>query len=278
MYKILSTLLLAFSLNADVIGGVSVVVKGEPITLYDIKKEMQLSRLDAKSATQLLIRRALEKVEIQERYIEVSSSEVYEDIRQTAMRNHMSVDEFYRAVQRSNGLSSSELKKKIKEKLLSQKLYRAISYSNVIAPTKEEVQEYFTLHKQEFEHPSSFSVTIYKSANQLRLQQKIQNIMFYAPDVEMQEQILPYNQISPQLAQILKNTKVNSFTQILPDGQGGFMSFYLKEITVPKEIKLETLREDIVNTIMAQKREAILGDYFTRLRHNAEITVIREVE
>jgi hypothetical protein len=278
MYKILSTLLLVASLNANVVGGVSIVVKGEPITIYEIKKEMRLSKIGAKEASELLIRRALENAEVKERYIEVSSSEVYDDIFQTAKRNNMNVNDFYKAVQASNGLTSSELKQKIKLKLLSQKLYRAISYSSLTPPNEDEIKEYYELHKKDFLHPSSFNVTIYKSQDQMRLQQKIQNMMFYAPDIVTQDQSLPYSRISPQLAKILEETKPNSFTQIIPDAKGIFMSFYLKEIVMPKDVTLQGVKEQIINTIMAKKREAVLGDYFARLRHNAEITVIREVE
>jgi len=56
------------------------------------------------------------------------------------------------------------------------------------------------------------------------------------------------------------------------------MSFYIKAIESAKEGGLESVRTQIVNAIMAEQREQVLGNYFARLRHNAEINIIREVE
>ena len=275
MYKIFLTFLLVATLNAEIVDGVAVVVKGSAITLYDIKEEMQISRVDANSATDALIRKKLEKLEIVERKISVTSSEVYDDIKKTAARNNLSVGEFYEAVRNANGLTSAELKEKIKEKLLSQKLYSAIAYKGVSQPNDEEIEAYYESHKNSFSHPSGFKVMIYTSKDKQRLQEKIDNPMFYSPDISTDEQTLPYDRISPELASLLERTAVNSFTSIVPNGQGGHMSFYIKEVESAKETGLESVRNQIINMIMGDQREHVLGDYFARLRHNADIKMIR---
>nr|MDA3908499.1 peptidylprolyl isomerase [Sulfurimonas sp.] len=252
--------------------------KGNAITLYDIKKEMQTSKIDAESATNVLIRKALEKQEIDDRKISVSIAEVYDDIKKTAARNNLNVSEFYEAVRNSSGLTSEELKEKIKEKLLSQKLYSSIAYSGVTEPTDDEIEAYFKVHKDDFAHPSGFKVIIYQSKNKQRLQEKIDNPMFYSPEITSNEQKLSYDKISPELASLLEGTSLNSFTAVVPDGKGGNMSFYIKEIESAKETGLESVKNQIINMITAQQREQVLGDYFARLRHNADIKMIRNVK
>lgn len=278
MYKIFLTFMLLASLNAKMIGGVAVVVKGDAITLYEIKEEMELSKIDAQTATNLLIRKVLEKQEVQNRKISVSSSEVYDDIKKTAARNNLSVGKFYEAIRESNGLTSSELKVKIKEKLLSQKLYGAIAYSSISQPSDEEIETYYNAHKDSYTHPSGFKAVVYQAKDQARLQQKISNPMFYSPDISSAQQDLPYDRISPELASLLQKTALNSFTPIVSDGQGGYMSFYLQEIQSSKDVTLQTVKNQIVNTIMGEQREQVLGDYFARLRHNADVKILREVE
>jgi len=278
MYKTVLTLLFIVSLNAKMVDGVAVVVKGNAITLYEIKELMKSSNIDAGKAADVLIRKKLEDSEISERKIEVSSSEVYDDIKQTAARNNMSISDFYEAVRESNGLSSTELKEKIKEKLLSQKLYAAIAYSNISQPSDSEIEEYFELHKEKFAHPSAFSVVIYVAKEKSRLQEKIDNPMFYSGDIQTNEQELPYDKISPELASLLEKTTLNTFSEIVPDGKGGFMSFYIKEIKSAKEAGIESVRGEILSLIMAEKREQVLGDYFARLRLNADIQTVRMPE
>jgi len=278
MYKSLLILLLSSLLSAKVYDGIAVVVKDKAITLLDIKKEMQLSRVDASKATDMLIRKELEEIEIEKRNISVSSTEVYDDIKMMASRNNMSLSAFYDAVRESNGLSSMELKAKVKQKLLSQKLYSQIAYSSLNEPSDAEIKEYYELHQNSFQHPASFSVIIYDSRDRNALQTKIDNPMFYSPAVLTNEQVLPYEKISPELASLLERTSLNHFTPIVPNGKGGFMSFYIKEIESAKEAGFESVRNQIINAIMSEKREQVLGDYFARLQHNTDINRIREVE
>jgi len=213
--------------------------------------------------------------EIKERKIKVASSEVYEDIKQVASRNNMNVSELYEAVRSSSGLTSTEFKAKTKEKLLSQKLYSAIAYTSLSEPTEEEAMEYYELHKGDFSHPSGFKVILYTSKNKSRLQEKIDNPMFYSPDIQKEEKELIYDKISPELAKFLSKEKVDAFTPIVPNGKGAFMSFYIKDIKTAQELGFRTIRNQVVNMIMGDKREQVLSDYFARLRGNADIQTIR---
>lgn len=278
MKKILFVLLFASFVEAKVYDGVAVVVKNEAITLEDIKKEMQTSQIDVKKATDVLIRQKLEAAEIKERKITVSSSEVYDDIKNMASRNKMSISDFYDAIREANGLSSTQLKEKVKQKLLSQKLYNAIAYSSMDEPSDEEINEYYKLHKDEYQHPSSFSVVIYDAKNRDLLQEKVDNPMFYSPKIATNEQVLPYDRISPELASLLSKTPLHTFTPVVPNGKGGFMSFYIKSIESAKEGGIDSMKNQIINAIMADKREVVLKDYFARLRDNADINIIRMPE
>lgn len=268
-------LLFASFLEAKVYDGVAVVVKNEAITMEDIKEEMKTSNVDVQKATDILIRQKLEAAEIKERKIVVSSSEVYDDIKKMASRNNMSISDFYDAVREANGLSSTQLKEKIKQKLQSQKLYSAIAYASIDEPSEEEISEYYQLHKENYAHPASFTVVIYDAASKELLQEKVDNPMFYSPEIATNEQVLPYDRISPELASLLSRTEVHTFTPIVPNGKGGFMSFYIKSVESAKEGGLESVKNQIINSIMADKREVVLNDYFTRLRDNADINIIR---
>jgi peptidyl-prolyl cis-trans isomerase SurA len=275
MYKYLITLASGVALSASMVAGVAAVVKDKAITLLDVQKEMQTSNVNEQGALDILIRQKLEESEIKERKLEVSSAEVYEDIKQTAARNNMTVSQLYEAALNANGISSSELKEKVKQKLLAQKLYMAIAYSKISRPSENELKEYYELHKKRFSHPSSFVVDIYQSADKSALVQKMQNPMLFTPEVQIQAQEFPYDKIAPELAELLNNTPLNSFSQIIPDGKGAFASFYMKNIKGAKNLSYEQLKMEIENEIAAKQREQVLGDYFVKLRENAGIQILR---
>ena len=278
MIKLILALFVVVSLQAKVYDGVAIVVEDKAITLLDIKKEMQTEHISVKKAADVLIRKKLESIEIKQRNISVGSSEVYDDIKKMAERNHMSISDFYDAVRESNGLTSEELKEKIRQKLLSQKLYNAIAMSSMSEPSESEIKDYYELHKNEFKHPASFDVVIYDARDRALLQEKVDNPMFYSPQIGTNEQTLPYDRISPELASLLSKTPVGHFTPVIPNGKGGFMSFYVKSVESAKDAGLEAIKGQVVNAIMAEKREAILSDYFARLRDNADINIIRMPE
>ncbi len=275
MKNIILLTILTLTLNAQLVDGVAIIVKNRAITLLDIKKEMTLSRLPAQKAANVLIRKKLEEIEIEERKISVANGEVYDDIKKTASRNNMSISDFYKAVRESNGMTSTQLKAQIKQKLLSQKLYSAIAYSAISQPDKADIEEYYNLHKDSFIHPKGFDVIIYVAKDKQRLQEKVDNPMFYSPDIQTNEQKLPYDKISPELAGLLEKTPLNSFTPIVPDGKGAYMSFYIKNIESKKESGLESVRMQIINQIIGMKRKQVLSEYFDRLKLNADIKRLR---
>lgn len=277
MKRIFLALLVAFSLNAKMVGGASAVVKGELITVADVEKEMAQSGSDAKTAIDALVRKKLELIEADERKISVTTADVHADIKQMATANNMTLDEFYAAIRESNGLSSDELKVKIKEKLTSQKLYSAIAYSSIGEPTQKEIIAYYDLHKAKFVHPKSFTVVAYSSSDKGLLAKKISLPMFFSKDIAENEQKLYYEKISPQLAKLLESTKLDSFTPIVQTDKKSFTSFFLKEVEGADESKTyKDYQDAISNQITADKREQVLSDYFARLRNNSDIKIIRE--
>ena len=275
MIKLILGLLVAATLSAKVYDGVAIVVEDNAITLLDVQKEMQKAHVDAKKAADILIRQKLEMIETQKRNISVTSSEVYADIRKMAQQNNMSVSQFYDAVRESNGLTSEDLKETIRKKLLSQKLYNAIAMSSIEEPTESEIEDYYALHKEQFMHPKSFDVVIYESHNRELLQEKVDNPMFYSPEISSNEQKLFFNHISPDLAKLLLSTKTGHFTPVVSNAKGGFMSFYIKSVEAVEGSTVASSKAQIINAIMAKKREAVLSDYFARLRDNADINIIR---
>ena len=275
MFKIFLMILFAISINADLINGVAIIVKDSPITLLDIKKEMKLTGLNAKEVTDILIRKKLEELERKKRKIKVNSDEIYNELKKTAKKNNLTLSEFYDVIRNSTGMTSGELKEKIKEKLLSQKLYSAIAYSFISTPSEDEIKDYYELHKDSFIHPSAFSVVAYTSKDKIKLQQKVENPMLYIPEVQTDEQLLFYDKITPQLAIILNKTKLNHFSEVIYNNRNGFTSFYLKEIKSIKKNSLENVRNQIINMIIAEKQEQTLSAYFARLKSNTNIKFIR---
>ncbi len=266
---------LATCLWSAPIGGVAVLVKNSPITLYEIEQEMKQSGTNAKQSTDTLIRKKLEQLEAVEKKITVSSSEITEEINRMAAQNNLSVEQFLNAMQTVRGISEKDLKARVEESVKGQKLYSAIAFSKMAQPTAEEENEYYQLHLDDFSRPESFEVTVYQSNSKEALIAQISDPMRHIEGIVMKEENIPFGKINPQLAQILNKVSEGSFSPVLPNGQNGFMSFYMRDKVNVVTENIESVRPQISNAILGEKRNQVLNDYFTRLRLSADIKVLR---
>ncbi|MDP3465095.1 MAG: peptidylprolyl isomerase [Sulfuricurvum sp.] len=275
MRSLLLSSLLLTSLWSATVGGVAILVKDTPITLYEVQQEMKQSNTSSQQSADTLIRKKLEQLEATEKKITVSSAEVQEEMERMAKQNNLSTEKFLDAMQSSRGLSQSDLKAKIEESLRGQKLYSSIAFSKMAQPTAQEEAEYYQLHLDEFSRPERYDVTTYTASSQEALQEKIDDPMRNIKSVNAKDEKIPSGSINPQLAQILNKIEVGKFGPILPNGQNGFMSFYMKDKPNLITENLDSVRPQISNAIMGEKRNQVLNDYFTRLRLSADIKVIR---
>ena len=271
---ILSSLLFTFALSAP-IGGVAILVKNSPITLLEVTQEMKLSGADATKSADALIRKKLEQLEAQEKKIAVTASEVKEEMERMAKQNNLTVEQFLDAMKTARGISESDLKAKIEESIRGQKLYSSIAMSKMAQPTLAEEADYYQLHLDEFSHPESYDVTMYIANSAETLQTKIEDPMRNVPNISTKDENIPAKNINPQLAQILNKIEVGKFGPVLPNGKDSFMSFYMKDKPNLITENLDTVRPQISNAIMGEKRNQVLNDYFTRLRLSADIKTLR---
>ena len=252
--------LLVFSLEAKIIDGIAILVKEQPITLYEVEEQMREYGQDQQSAVDILIRKKLEENEAKERHISANSQEVYSEIEKIAAQNRLSVSQLYDAVYSSKRLTQSEFKDKIKEKVEHDKLFRAIASSKIKVASDKEAEDYYNIHINDFSHPEYFDVVVYQAPSQKLLESKRVNPMFHDEAIKMQELKLRYNAIDPRFAAILSETEENHFTQVTPSPQGGYMTFLLmkKGDIVAQDFK--SAKNQIMNIIMKKREEQILDD------------------
>lgn len=271
---ILSSLLFTFALSAP-IGGVAILVKNNPITLYEVIQEMKESGADATKSADVLIRKKLEELEAQEKKIAVTASEIKEEMERMAKQNNLTVEQFLDAMRTARSLSESDLKAKVEESIRGQKLYSSIAMSKTAQPTPAEEADYYGLNLDEFSHPDGYDVTLYMANSAEALQAKIEDPMYNVPNISTKDEKISAKNINPQLAQILNKIEVGKFGPILPNGKDSFMSFYMKDKQNMVTENLDAVRPQIANIIMGEKRNQVLNDYFTRLRLSADIKIIR---
>ncbi len=271
----LAVLIVAAVAQAKIVDGVAILVKEQPITLYDIEQAMQKEHLPLSKAVDFLIRETLEAMEIKERGIRIGSEEINERIEQMAAGNKLTVSQLYDAIWSTEHLTRDAFREKLRKTLAAQKLYSAIALSALEEPTGEEMREYYRLHPEKFSKSRTFDVLLYESPDKQALEAKIANPMLNPPGIRSEAMRMEYDKINPRLAQMLNKAEPGTFLPLLPNPSGGFVAIYLKSKAMPTMEPYDSVAPRIKEAIMGDEREQTLKDYFDRARMNADIKIIR---
>ncbi len=264
MKIVLTLLLLFFSLQAKVIDKIAIVVNDIPITTYDIEKMTKQTK-DKNIAIETLINKALIKSAIKEKGIYVDDFDVENKMEEIAKRNHMSLFDFKTMLIKKGELDS--LKEQIKKQLEINKL---ISYYNKRV-TRDDIQNYYDSHKNEFIVAQKIDATVYSSNNPNILKQVKENPLLNSSNVEMKDMSFDYNQTNPKLMLFLSKVKTNSFSKIAPIAPNKFSLFYVTKkegnITLPFNAAASIIYEKLSN----KQNQKAIQDLISKLKAKADI-------
>ena len=190
MKKILFTTILIFSflLNAKnvLIDQIAIIVNGEAVTLYDLKKQLNpanpaIVSIEAlKKQKQTLLQKIIEKKlieqEIKKRKIEVSKQEVERALKNVAMNNKMSVEQFKKVIKKQ-GIDFLVYKNTILiAQLKKMKLQQKIAFSE-LDPSETDLQKlYNELYKNSNIYTASHIILTSSSQQDTEIYAKILEI------------------------------------------------------------------------------------------------------
>jgi len=264
MRFVMTLIFLFFSLYAKTIDKIAIVVNNIPITTYDIAKTTQQTK-NQNLAIEILINNALIKSAIKEKGIYVDDFDVENRLEEIAKKNGMSLFDFKTMLIQKGELNI--LREKIKKELEITKL---ISYFNK-SITKNDVENYYNSHKDEFALPKSITTTIYSSNNPNILKQVKENPLLNSENIQVEDKTFEYDKTNPKIMMFLSKVKTNSFSEIVPTGKDKFSLFYVTkkegEITLPFDIAAGIIFEKLSQ----KNRQKAMQDLLAKLKAKANI-------
>jgi len=272
MKKYLVSFLLSIGLaNAGLVNGVAIVVNDEPITLYDIDKQMEQG-LSKNDAIKTLIDKVLYEQQIKKENVSVDIFDIDEYISKLAAQNRMSLLEFKSIIRQQQNYD--KFVADIKTRLMHERLVKKIARGNIKIATDDDIKIYYENNPRQFTFAENIDVTAYVSKSKESLADIQSNPMLNDNTVAKQDISFKHSEMNPKVRYILNNTSVNKFSNIFAQS-GNYNMFFIKNKTGMKTLPLDDVKEQIFQTIM-QKREAdYLNEYFETLKITANIKVYR---
>lgn len=275
IYEILTALFCVFflsSANAKYINGISAIIDGEIITDYDIQKLIDALKISPSQALNILIRQKLEDAQIKAMEINPSEIEINAQMSQIGARSGFKDwSEFEKAL-KNQGVNINDFRAQVKNNIALEKLYSNITNRPNANITQENARRFYQNNKSLFSRFINATITQYSSQNA----QDLENLKAKKPNnaLSAKAQKISASSTDARLVELVANTKIGDFTPIIPQG-GFYVMFKINDKDGIYTPNFEDIEENVAQAMIAQEKEAMIEDYFNKLRVSANIQIIK---
>ncbi len=263
------------TIQAEMIGGIAMVVDNSPITLSEIKNFQQKNNISREDAVNALIQKRIEEAEVIKKGFQVTPQEIDNQISKIAQRNKMTLEGFRSALQK-DGKDYNVFRSKLEEKIKKEKLYKQIIGNRLKKADESVVKEYYEKNKKQFKMPGSVEVLEYISNSGEVLNAIASQPMVQFPNVKITPKTIPLDKVNPQISMLLVKTPNSSFTPVINAGKGIFAMFFIKSKSKGTTVPYEKVRNRIFAEVMKDREQSLLIEYFEKKKAEAHIKVIRK--
>ncbi|PDW13120.1 SurA protein [Helicobacter pylori] len=262
------------TLEDKVVGGISLLVNGSPITLYQIQEEQEKSKVSKAQARDRLIAERIKNQEIERLKIHVDDDKLDQEMAMMAQQQGMDLDHFKQMLMTEGHYKL--YRDQLKEHLEMQELLRNILLTNVDTSSETKMREYYNKHKEQFSIPTEIETVRYTSTNQEDLERAMADPNLEVPGVSKANEKIEMKTLNPQIAQVFISHEQGSFTPVMNGGGGQFITFYIKEKKGKNEVSFSQAKQFIAQKLVEESKDKILEEHFEKLRVKSRIVMIRE--
>ncbi|RKV04708.1 SurA N-terminal domain-containing protein [Helicobacter pylori] len=262
------------TLEDKVVGGISLLVNGSPITLYQIQEEQEKSKVSKAQAMDRLIAERIKNQEIERLKIHVDDDKLDQEMAMMAQQQGMDLDHFKQMLMAEGHYKL--YRDQLKEHLEMQELLRNILLTNVDTSSETKMREYYNKHKEQFSIPTEIETVRYTSTSQEDLERAMADPNLEIPGVSKANEKIEMKTLNPQIAQVFISHEQGSFTPVMNGGGGQFITFYIKEKKGKNEVSFSQAKQFIAQKLVEESKDKILEEHFEKLRVKSRIVMIRE--
>lgn len=267
------TALFSANLAANIIDGIALKVDGNIITMHEIQNLQKSANLSRDAAVEQLINDKLKDNEIKRLNIKVDDSRVNDEMNAIAVANKITRAELESAV-KSQGLSLEQYKSDLKNHLINRDLMQKILQTNANIASEGDLRAFYEANKDDFKIPTKIKVTSYNSQSEADLENFLRNPMMLNPNIQSREEEIDIRTLPSQIAAIFIETPERKFTPLLNSGST-LIVFFIREKSGEEVLSFEEARSMIIQKYSQARESEILNEYFTKIKVNSNIEIMR---
>lgn len=267
------TALFSANLAANIIDGIALKVDGNIITMHEIQNLQKSANLSRDAAIEQLINDKLKDNEIKRLNIKVDDSRVNDEMNAIAVANKITRAELESAV-KSQGLSLEQYKSDLKNHLINRDLMQKILQTNANIASEGDLRAFYEANKDDFKIPTKIKVTSYNSQSEADLENFLRNPMMLNPNIQSREEEIDIRTLPSQIAAIFIETPERKFTPLLNSGST-LIVFFIREKSGEEVLSFEEAQSMIIQKYSQARESEILNEYFTKIKVNSNIEIMR---
>jgi hypothetical protein len=251
--------------------GIAVIVEGEAVTTAEIRAVASQMRISQSEATDLLIQDRLQKSAM--KHIVVDEKDVDNKIALIAKQNSLTLPKM-QSILKEQGTSWSKYRRSVRDGMKKEKFFVDNILSSIPEPSKAEMKQFYTKNTKLFISPRSFSLLEYsaKSESQMKTFLKTQKITKGITSHSVKKQTKDLD--ATMLASFLGTPK-GSFTPLLNAGDR-YVSYKVVSQNGVMTLSFDKARSAVVGRWKQEQQGKALKEYFSKLKTNADIKIIRK--
>ena len=261
--------LLTFS-QARVACAVALTVDGEAITTSEIAKLQQKAHIPKQQAIELLIQDRLQQEAMKN--IKISEETIDAKIAQIANLNHITVPQMQKLL-KQQGTSWSKYRESLRQALKKERFFKEKVSKSILPPTPEQLERYYEMHQALFVIPSSLTLTEYSASSEKTLQHFLHTGSHKG--IRTIRKTKKTEGMNPAMLSMLLSTPEGSFTKPINAGDK-WVVFKVNSKNGKKQMSFEEARNAVVRKWGQEQQSQALKDYFSKMKTEANIQIIRK--
>ena len=273
MKKYILSLLVTTTLSyAGLINAIALIINDTPVTLYDIDVKMKNNNITKQEAVNRLIDEALYNQELKNNNINVDIFDIDNHIKKLAAKNKMNILDFKSLVRQQRNYEI--FTQQIKQTLLHKKLVAKISRGKIKLASEDDMKMYYENNKAKYKIADTIDTIAYISKDKNLLNKIKNNPMMKSDKVMMQNLTFKQSELTPQVKYILNSTNEKDFSVIFAQNKNYNMFFVIDKKDI-KVLKYDDVKDQIFSTLMKQREQNYLKEYFETLKITANIQILK---
>ncbi|AKF24135.1 hypothetical protein YH65_00980 [Sulfurovum lithotrophicum] len=260
---------LTFS-HARMVNAVALTVDGEAITTNEIRKVQKKAGVSRQQAIDLLIQDRLQKEAMKN--IKISEETIDAKIAQIANLNNISIPQMQKMLKKQ-GTSWSKYRESIRQALKKERFFKEKVARTIHSPSEEQLKLYYETHKEAFVMPTSIQMTEYSAKSEKTLQNFLRTGS--AKGIKSISASKKTKGMNPAMLSMLLSTPDGRFTKPINAGDK-WVVFKVNGKQGKKLLPFEEARNAVAARWRQEQQNQALKDYFSKMKTEAKIHVIRK--